>query len=717
MWFDSEESISPAIAMISDFVRQCGQSNPFDDNRVTTVDGLHGDVPEINDRAFVGLQGHAEKAATSDKGRGVLVTGSPGIGKSHLLARFGQWARTEKYPFIYLLNLQAGPEDLLRAVLRTTVSVLARDFLTRPSQSRIYRLVSAAVKRGLLTGSKESTALPPGDRQWTRSAARRALSQLLARHQVNPSITAALWAVFDAVQCRRLKIPTDTAAASLAISWLSGDVLEPEETRRFGIRTHSSSEDGFALSIEDMKNVLRAISVLAVSRDRSLILCFDQVDTLSEDQVQSWSATVHALLDLCPGLLVVTSGVDETFLRWTSKDLVSKASWDDRIRQFPVHLSGISAANARRMIQRRLNEWLLPFDAIPEITEARRMDLYFPITSTAVDAILRDADGTDRNDLRPRDVISRAGAAWERQVQMLKRDASERWLQQWQAGTLSATEVGHASLDTPEPLDLTEPHDAGVSEHHARSPAQAAIEKRLQEHIDQRMAQKDSLTVDSSQLMGLIRTAVAACSNAEEPWRSTLYSSLVSQSVPAVMNRTKPTFGLIVEHIDPLSGNGLRTGVAVCDAVSGNSATNFLKRLKADVFDLPTVDRAFLIVDERRPLDLARTGSALFDFLQRQGDRFRQFNMSIETFATLDALEAVVGLAKSGDLTSRNRDGSLSAISESQVRNWYHESKKYLETPVLQNILLPFMPDTNAMAPADDSGISLDVITSASDTT
>jgi hypothetical protein len=701
--------------MFSNFVRQSALSNPFDDNRVTTVDGLRGDVLEINDRAFAGLQGHAEKAATSDKGRGVLVTGSPGIGKSHLLARFGQWARSERYPFIYLLNLQAGPEDLLRSVLRATVSVLACEFCTRPSQSRIYRLVSAGVKRALSNGSNENTS-PPDDRQWSRGAARRALSQLLAEHQVNPSITAALWTVFDFVQCRRLKIPTDISAAFLAISWLSGDVLEPEEARRFGIRAHSAAEDGFALSIEDMKDVLRAISVLAVSRDRSLILCFDQVDTLSEDQVQSWSATVHALLDLCPGLLVVTSGVDETFLRWTSKDLVSKASWDDRIRQFPVLLSGISAEKARQMIQRRLNEWLLPFDAVPEITEARRTDLYFPITSAAGDAILKDSDGTDRNDLRPRDVISRAGAAWERQVQMLRRDGSERWLQQWQAGALSATEVDDVRLNTPEPPELTEPPDAGTSEHDARSPSQASIEKRLQEHIDRRMAPKDLLAVDSSQLIGLIRTAVAACSNAEEPWRSNLYLSLASQSVPAIVNRTKPAFGLIVEHIDPASGKRLRIGVAICDAVSGNSATNFLKRVKADVFDAPTVDRAFLIVDERRPLDLARTGSALFEFLERQGDKFQQFNLSIETFATLDALEAVVGLAKSGDLTSRNRDGSLLAISESEVRNWYHESKKYLETPVLRDILLPVMPDSDAMAPADDSGISLDVIASASDT-
>lgn len=78
------------------FPVQFARSKPFDDNRVTTIEGLNDDVPEIHDRAFAALEAHAEKAAPGRKWRGVLVSGSAGIGKSHLVARFGQWARTEK---------------------------------------------------------------------------------------------------------------------------------------------------------------------------------------------------------------------------------------------------------------------------------------------------------------------------------------------------------------------------------------------------------------------------------------------------------------------------------------------------------------------------------------------------------------------------------------------------------------------------------------------
>lgn len=137
-----------------------------------------------------------------------------------------------------------------------------------------------------------------------------------------------------------------------------------------------------------------------------------------------------------------------------------------------------------------------------------------------------------------------------------------------------------------------------------------------------------------------------------------------------------------------------------------------MKRLKTDLFDAPTIDRIRLIVDEQRPLDLARTGSAVFDFLERQGDRFRCVPMTAEIFALLDAMEAVAGLAKSGDLTSRNIDGSLIAISELEVRRFYHESHRYLKSPLLREILSGPIPESTELLTSDDSGISLDVIAS-----
>ncbi len=513
------------------FQDQFLRSNPFDDNRVTTIDGLNGDVPEINDRAFAALQGHAEKA-TERKARGVLVSGSPGIGKSHLLARFGQWARAEKYPFVYLLNLQAGPDELLRSILRATIGVLGRDYSLAPSQSRLYRLVSSGVRRAVEISHGRFDAST-----CTRRVARQSFADMMQRQNVDPSITAALWAVFDFVQCRRLRIASDFQAAKLAISWLSGDTLDFAEAKRFGGRSTQTSEDGCQLSLEEMKDVLRAICVLAAARGRCLILCFDQVDTLSEDQVQSWSASVHALLDLCPSLLVVTSGVDETFLRWTSRGLVSTASWDDRIRQFPVLLSGISARHGRVMLQRRLEQWFRDVESASDVVQAQRVDHFFPVGTPPVESLLKDTDGSDRNDLRPRDVISRIGAVWERQAAAFRRDGASKWWQQWQAATAQSTSSNE---------------NTGVSiRPEAAAPSlsvDATIEKKLADQIHQRLVHQKSMAADPSHVMGLIRTALSACLRAEEPWRQTSYRNLHGLSLPATQARPRPAFSLIVEQ-------------------------------------------------------------------------------------------------------------------------------------------------------------------------
>ena len=652
---------------LSVFAEHMRLANPFDDNRVTQVDSLIGDVPQINRRAFEQLVLYAEKTCRSDNGRGVLVSGSPGIGKSHLLARFGHWARSEKYPFVYLLNLQAGPSDILRTILRTTVSILTRDFAKTPAMCRLYKIVSMAVKEA-------NNRYAPG-KLLTINQCRRAYGKMLDEQNYRGEIYQVLWHLFEDIQRGQLQLPR-TFLAPLAIRWLSGEYLDADESARLGLDLATLTEEGSALSTEEMKNVLRVLCEFTSYRNRCFILCFDQVDTLSEEQVQVWSATVHALLDSCPGLLVVTSGVDETFLRWASRHLVSKASWDDRIRQFPVLLSGIDAGGAKQLILGRLQRSCLPFKSLPELAALQTIDESFPIGTNALQQILCEQDGSERNDMRPRDVISRAGRAWDRQALRIQSEGLEEWLRTWNSTTPLLPAVGAVSeVDTspPEPAKTFDANDA-IDE---------IIEHRISEHQNSRRLRPEELPVDPGNLTGLINSLLKACVDSPKPFRESVYGSLRGFRSGDEKGTGRAPFQLIIEHCNPNDGSIYQTGVAVADAYSGNSATHMLKRILGGLQNSCRADSAVLIVDERSPLILAPVGQERLKELQSMESRFMLETLSFEEYARLDALESVVGLARAGDLTFVGSNGSNISISVAEVYESHHRTGRYFASPLL----------------------------------
>jgi hypothetical protein len=662
---------------LSLFAEHMRLANPFDDNRVTQVDSLVGDVPQINRQAFERLIVQAEKTCRSDNGRGVVVSGSPGIGKSHLLARFGQWARAEKYPFVYLLNLQAGPDDILRTILRTTISILTRDFAKVPATCRLYKIVSMAVKEA-------NNRYAPG-KLLTINQCRRAYGKMLQDQHYTGEIYQVLWHLFEDIQRGQLNLPR-TFLAPLAIRWLSGDYVDAEDSARLGVNLATVTEEGPALSTEEMKDVLRVLCEFTACRNRCFILCFDQVDTLSEEQVRIWSATVHALLDSCPGLLVVTSGVDETFLRWASGQLVSKASWDDRIRQFPVLLSGIDAGSAKQLILGRLQRSCKPFESVRELAALQSADESFPIGRSALDSILREQDGSERNDMRPRDVISRAGMAWDRQASKIHSQGLDHWLQSW--NTVSPLAVSPLAVS---PLAVSGNDGLGADADQAELSVRVetideVIERRIREHQEARRRHPEELPVDAGNLTGLVTSLLKACTSLPLPISDREEGSLRSFRSGEAKGSARPPFQLILEYQQVSSSVAHKTGVVIAEASSGNSATHMLKRILAGLQTPGLVDSVLLIVDERSPLTLAAVGQERLQELQAMGSRFSVYTLSFKEYAALDALVSVVGLANAGDLTVVGFDGNHTSVSEAEVYQSHYRTGRYLTSGLLNQL-------------------------------
>jgi hypothetical protein len=94
-----------------------------------------------------------------------------------------------------------------------------------------------------------------------------------------------------------------------------------------------------------------------------------------------------------------------------------------------------------------------------------------------------------------------------------------------------------------------------------------------------------------------------------------------------------------------------------------------------------------LIVDARDPLQLAEAGQACLDKLKSYSNRFTLQSLDFEQYATLESFEAVVGLARSGDLEAVPPDGLIRPISEREVYESHHRHQRYLSPLILCQIL------------------------------
>lgn len=111
----------------------------------------------------------------------------------------------------------------------------------------------------------------------------------------------------------------------------------------------------------------------------------------------------------------------------------------------------------------------------------------------------------------------------------------------------------------------------------------------------------------------------------------------------------------------------------------------FLRRL---VQDTQPPERLVLITDERRPLTPATAGREYLEELQqRHGDRFVRVDLTFDQYAELDALQARVGLAKSGDLEIELPAGRSRRVAEAEVVASHLRQQRYSRHPLLKVLL------------------------------
>jgi hypothetical protein len=100
------------------------------------------------------------------------------------------------------------------------------------------------------------------------------------------------------------------------------------------------------------------------------------------------------------------------------------------------------------------------------------------------------------------------------------------------------------------------------------------------------------------------------------------------------------------------------------------------------------LDRAVLVTDTRVGLNLGERGQEYFDDLRERGShRFQRIDLPFREYAELEALQRVVGMARSRDLEIEIGPGQARAVSEREVIEAQHRAGRYLASNLLRAVL------------------------------
>ncbi|MGK3998781.1 ATP-binding protein [Sorangium sp. So ce1024] len=657
----TSERMSSEEPTFERFLQAVRGTNPFRSHRITDVGGGEATVASIHKNAFTKLTRVVQDAAKEPVSIGALLIGAPGVGKSHLLARLFQWAGEDKATVVYLHNILASPERMLRYVLHATVSDLAGHRGSDYTLSRLYSILNRAlIRSGAFKNRK--TMMGPKEIE----ARKEALARLGARIDPHNAVIPVLNAFLTGTSHGSLGDAAAEKRAHAAVLWLSGETLGPDEARLLdGARlldnarpldpAAGAADDGLALPDDAaVERVLHVLAHLCALAELPLVLCLDQVDNLDPDAVRALMSYAHALLDRAKHLVVIVSGVKQSMLSLRTGEVIPAAAWD-RIAERILELHMISPEEARAILEGRLDAALSGFHEIEEVIAARRRDRLFPLGSGWLEQRL---DGVQ--ELRPRDAILWARDRWEAQQDRLAAVGGKRWLKEWPG---PGPDGGREPAPAPKLEDVID----------------AEVKKKLEEGKMRRRLQQASLPPDEDNLASLTHHLLARCAGQNG---ATL---LGIEHLTAKKRGKAPAYHLLARE-KRADGVIVTTGVTFVCAPSGHGARMPLQRM-AD--DTKTTDKRILVTDEeRRPLRLGGAGKAAYDALCKLGrQRFLHLHLDFAGHAELDSLVGLLGAARSQDLEIEHPRGQYRKVTEAEVLASFQRQSLLLAHPLLRELL------------------------------
>lgn len=616
--------------------------NPFARNRISDPSQMDCDVSSIHASQFARLTELAEECLRGNMARGVLLLGSAGTGKSHLLARLSRWAANRQACFVFLHNIQVRPNDMGRYLLKCSINRLAEDRLEKLHDTLLFRVVWDAIWKAAVA---EGISVV-GDRNYQEVYTR--LSRRLGGDE---DIFSVIFQFFfhaaKFVKSRQATKRADHARlAALAVRWLKGDVLDADEAQRLGQRLRPH-EEVLELGEHQVESVLRNIARLARESDRPFILCVDQADNMKEDQLSALCKSLHSLIDAGQNLLVVLSGVREDILELIHTGVIHAAAADRLDHTRPIVLHRIKRPEARLLLRERLASFFGRGDEPSPMGEHYRTgDDLFPLGSYWFEQM--EAQSLE---LRPRDVLTWASDRWREFQDWIRVNDIAGWPQEKPAAAASPTEWSAGQLET-------------AIDH--------KVADKLDEAVSARRLQPALLPADAGNLLGLTTELLQQCVGRGRDY-----------SLVKVDPQAKRMADLIVH--ERIGNASVQDHIVFVVTGSKQRATVQLRKL----LNSPGADHRILVTDEdRAPLLVGPKGEEYLAELQQLGPRvFTHVKLKFEHYAQLDALMSVVGQARSGDLEIEPVPGQVVPVTEDQVIDSYHRHDRYRQHVLLQIFL------------------------------
>jgi hypothetical protein len=647
---------------LDDFVDAFRDSRPFAAVRVNEPSPKDVDVESIHAAAFEKLKARAGEALKLKRGVGVMLMGQAGVGKSHLLSRLSRWGSEPvakgrvRACYVFLHNLLADPERLPRYLLKYVVNVQARGRSGPLNQTPLYRLIEYSVLHAVIEAKENPSEI-------TFKRALGLFGALMDREGVDTEVWNALFGFYRHNHPGQKPHTRRGDLAEAALAWLSGEEINADAARDLSLDARGK-ESAELRDDQQIEQVFMALCRQAMIREQPFVLCIDQVDNLDADKLAALSRFLHALIDHAPNLLVITSGVKGTLEKFAEDGVISHAAWD-RLAEFKIQLDRVKAADARHIVEARLERFLEPFRQLEPVHRHAREDVVFPLGREWLAKQL--ADGVE---FRPRDVLMWARDAWEDQQAAMERLGAAEWFERW------------PRLDIPPPSSQPIDLEARIDE---------KVDRKIEEQIEGHRLQAGGLPPDAGNLAGLVLALLEQCRG-----RGELYTFRSVERM-AKKGGKLPPYDLLVHERREGDGREVKTGIVFITS-SGLSASVALGRLlNCD----PPPDHRLLVTDhERRPLKVGPQGEAYYKDLTKLGpNTFQHIKLDFEQYARLDALVGIVSQGRVGDLEIEAGRGVPRAVTEEEVIASHHRQDRYRAHPLLRPLLTEEPPEGTVEVP------------------
>ncbi|MGL6193808.1 MAG: ATP-binding protein, partial [Thermoguttaceae bacterium] len=352
------------------------QNNPFITNAASNP--WSQQTPSVDSLNKVALNGLLalirEKNHSPETPISAAVFGDAGMGKTHLIQRLkSELAKHDlRASFVSVKDI-INPKEPMRRLLLEIVEDLDKkiEFTSQYTQLH-YLLADLLYERVTEHFQKHPKQLSgpdrKGNRQWLEEMESDRLSAIKmfgANSGNDVQLQQCLLQWFrihePSVDQKFLQVlfhysSPDPNVREIATSWLRGNTLDKESYAILGVTPRSSAKTGVedTAAIEDeCRRYLVSLGRLLQYTHRSLVVCFDQLDSLREpERIDAFGDMIHILVNSVSAMLPVSF---VQLANWRNKFVNTIApAVRDRVEMNEFRLPGCTVEEAKQIINTRI---------------------------------------------------------------------------------------------------------------------------------------------------------------------------------------------------------------------------------------------------------------------------------------------------------------------------------------------------------------------------